>query len=580
MAVRAADRVTLAVLPAPSYVRTYYLKQASTLNPPAAPTTNPPSAPWTTVEPAYTEGSTDTLYTVMLVAYGSVTFEYGPVQKSSSFEAAKQAYNKATSASVAAAAVPRIFHSTAAPTTSNKAPLNSVWMRHAAPVTGQPALSGPVIAQYTQTAASDTGSTWTASDLSSEVIANLDLGKLTVGSATIVESVVEKLWADVVKAKFLTVTEKIITKDVIADGAVEARSIVASESMWTKVLGTHKVTALEADLGTFSADEGFVADMRAGVLTATAFNGKEFTGGTFTGPTFRTGASDQRLQMDTAGLHAHNPNGTPYFNLDPTAGGTVTFTLQPGYEPPAVPSTDLDWFPRGTLRFIHGASGKQAGMGWNPSAELSLMVVPAADMDWDWASGLRVDYGKVYLSAGASDLQPRLELNTGLGQAILTSGAVSLDLGLGAIEAIGQLVPTSGIRFRSGAQHEYMRHSVYGGSRSVSNATVTEPAAWNNEYNVGDTPVFTISGGRLIVRETGLYAIDFRTDFGTTVSGRAFAQINAGGTTWRGAFGGEPDGSVSATMYLEAGSTVILQMYQVSGGTRTTVYRANVTRVD
>ena len=98
MTIRASDRITLAVVASPSYVRQYYLLQASTLNPPAAPTTNPPVTPWTTVEPNYTEGSTSTLYTVMLTAYGSVAFEYGPVQKSSSYEAAKAAYNKAAAA--------------------------------------------------------------------------------------------------------------------------------------------------------------------------------------------------------------------------------------------------------------------------------------------------------------------------------------------------------------------------------------------------------------------------------------------------------------------------------------------------
>lgn len=98
MAVRAFDLLTLAVLPSPSYVRQFYLKQASTLAPPTAPSTNPPAAPWSTTEPTYTPGSTDTLYTVMLTAYGSVAFEYGPVQKSSSFEAAKQAYNRSDAA--------------------------------------------------------------------------------------------------------------------------------------------------------------------------------------------------------------------------------------------------------------------------------------------------------------------------------------------------------------------------------------------------------------------------------------------------------------------------------------------------
>lgn len=102
VSVKAKDQVTLATLPAPSYVRLYYLKQASTLAPPGVPTTNPPASPWSTAEPVYTEGSTDTVYTVMVTAYGSLSFEYGPVQKSASFEAAKAAYNKAVSAGAAA----------------------------------------------------------------------------------------------------------------------------------------------------------------------------------------------------------------------------------------------------------------------------------------------------------------------------------------------------------------------------------------------------------------------------------------------------------------------------------------------
>ena len=98
MAVVASDRLTLATLPSPSYVRTYYLKQSSTLNPPGVPTTNPPGGNWSTTEPTFVQNETATVYTVMLTAYGTVSFEYGPVQKSASFEAAKQAYNQAISA--------------------------------------------------------------------------------------------------------------------------------------------------------------------------------------------------------------------------------------------------------------------------------------------------------------------------------------------------------------------------------------------------------------------------------------------------------------------------------------------------
>lgn len=105
MAVRAKDFITLTVVASPTYVRQYFLLQASALAAPSLPTTNPPAAPWTTTEPTYTPDSTDTLYTAMLTAYGSASFAYGPVQKSSSYDAAKQAYNLAFNASGSATAV-------------------------------------------------------------------------------------------------------------------------------------------------------------------------------------------------------------------------------------------------------------------------------------------------------------------------------------------------------------------------------------------------------------------------------------------------------------------------------------------
>ena len=103
MATKASDRVTLQVLPTPNNVRLYYLKQASTLNAPTKPTTNPPTGAWTITEPTYTEGSTDTVYTTMLTVWGDASYQYGDVQKSAAFEAAKQAFNKADSAATVAA---------------------------------------------------------------------------------------------------------------------------------------------------------------------------------------------------------------------------------------------------------------------------------------------------------------------------------------------------------------------------------------------------------------------------------------------------------------------------------------------
>lgn len=75
----------------------YYKLQASTLATPSVPTTNPPTG-WTDTEPTYTSGSTNSLYFTDLTLLSDGTWSYSPVSLSSSYEAAKQAYNKAVAA--------------------------------------------------------------------------------------------------------------------------------------------------------------------------------------------------------------------------------------------------------------------------------------------------------------------------------------------------------------------------------------------------------------------------------------------------------------------------------------------------
>lgn len=73
----------------------YYLLQASSLDAPDQPTLNPPGGSWSETEPSYTSGSTNTLYFVDLTVFSDGTWAYSSVSKSSAYEAAKEAYNKA-----------------------------------------------------------------------------------------------------------------------------------------------------------------------------------------------------------------------------------------------------------------------------------------------------------------------------------------------------------------------------------------------------------------------------------------------------------------------------------------------------
>lgn len=94
MAVKASAIITLSHLVDIVSTTRYYKLQSSTVAAPSKPTANPPSG-WSKTEPTYTAGSTNTLYFVDCTVFSNATFAYSDVSKSSSYEAAKEAYNKA-----------------------------------------------------------------------------------------------------------------------------------------------------------------------------------------------------------------------------------------------------------------------------------------------------------------------------------------------------------------------------------------------------------------------------------------------------------------------------------------------------
>lgn len=98
MAVKAKAEITLSRIIDIESVTRYYLLQSSTASVPSKPTANPPGGNWKTTEPSYTSGSTNTLYFVDLTVMTNGMFGYSAVSKSSSYEAAKDAWNKANNA--------------------------------------------------------------------------------------------------------------------------------------------------------------------------------------------------------------------------------------------------------------------------------------------------------------------------------------------------------------------------------------------------------------------------------------------------------------------------------------------------
>lgn len=76
----------------------YYLLQPAEAVPPDKPTVYPPGGKWSSTEPEYVPGSTDSLYFVDLTVLTNGDSSYSEVSKSSSYDAAKAAYNKAEAA--------------------------------------------------------------------------------------------------------------------------------------------------------------------------------------------------------------------------------------------------------------------------------------------------------------------------------------------------------------------------------------------------------------------------------------------------------------------------------------------------
>lgn len=102
MAIKASATVTLSSIRDLQSCTRYYLLQSSTLLPPAKPIAKPPGGSWTTTEPSYTFGSTNSLYFCDLNVFTDGDYAYSDVSLSSSYEAAKQAYNKAQAAQATA----------------------------------------------------------------------------------------------------------------------------------------------------------------------------------------------------------------------------------------------------------------------------------------------------------------------------------------------------------------------------------------------------------------------------------------------------------------------------------------------
>ena len=239
--VKARAQITIQFIVDVKATYRYYLLQSSNLGVPSKPTTFSPSSPpsgWDDTEPSYTEESTNSLYFVDCTVFCDDTFQYSEVSLSSSYEAAKKAYNKAKSAIEIADGITM--------SVSNGIPGNkaSIVLK-----VGNKEYSGTI----------DLTGAVTFSDLSTSGKTSINGGNIITNSIT----------ADQIASKAITtgkIASKAIKTSKIASGAITADKI-ASETITADKIASGTITADKIASGTITADK-----IASGTITADKVN--------------------------------------------------------------------------------------------------------------------------------------------------------------------------------------------------------------------------------------------------------------------------------------------------------------------
>lgn len=147
------------------------------------------------------------------------------------------------------------------------------------------------------------GATWERSLVSGQQISNLDVGRLTAGSAAINELAARRIAGDI--GQFLQVK----TDQLVVSGEANLNTAVVQE-LWAKVV---------------HGGEGEFEKIRAGLLSGNAFVGQTFTGGTFegqviTGAQIQTAKTGGRIIMNPSGMFAYNGSNEETFRLESQSG--------------------------------------------------------------------------------------------------------------------------------------------------------------------------------------------------------------------------------------------------------------------
>ncbi len=148
------------------------------------------------------------------------------------------------------------------------------------------------------------GATWERMRVTSEQISNLDVGKLTAGSASIAEVTARKIASDV--GRFLEIT----TDQLTVTGNASFVNATAHH-VWTEII---------------TAGQGEFEQIKAGMLAANSVSASNIQGGAIdgqviTGATIQTDrASSRGLKLSSDGLQVYSPRGWKSLDIDARTG--------------------------------------------------------------------------------------------------------------------------------------------------------------------------------------------------------------------------------------------------------------------
>ena len=180
-----------------------------------------------------------------------------------------------TNAKQHADALPKMLGGSTAPT--GTAPNGSIWFRRDS--------NNTVIGRWERI-----GGSWVQQEVSGELIDNLEAGKITALNTEFAESVVGKLWTQLAIVDRLIATSAWIGGAMIGEDAVEAKHVVASETLSGKVAEFLKLSVADLIAGSAEIDEAVVEKFWAafGVFDRLTAAEAWVTGDLVVGETIRT----------------------------------------------------------------------------------------------------------------------------------------------------------------------------------------------------------------------------------------------------------------------------------------------------